>query len=58
MNYGASEWLGRVSLVLGAIFGFAATLFWMWVAWRAMRAHERIANSLEAPAQQQSAPLP
>jgi|694.fasta_scaffold04210_19 hypothetical protein len=53
----ADQLLGRVSLVLGAIFGFAATLFWMWVAWRAMRAHERIANSLEAPVNQKDGPM-
>jgi uncharacterized membrane protein len=32
-----------VALVLSAL----VTLFWMWVAWRAMRAHERLADAVE-----------
>jgi hypothetical protein len=35
---------GAVAVILGII----TTLFWMIVAWRAMRAHERIADALSA----------
>jgi hypothetical protein len=33
---------------LAVIVGIVTTLFWMLVAWRAMRAHERIAEALSA----------
>ena len=33
--------------ILSALVGIAVTLFWMFVAWRAMRAHERIAKALD-----------
>jgi len=29
------------------LWGLAVTIFWMYVAWRAMRAHERLAKSVE-----------
>lgn len=32
---------------LSACFTLAITLLWLWIAWRAMRAHERIAAQLE-----------
>lgn len=35
--------------VVTGFFGLLTSLFWMWVGWRAMRAHERIADSLQAP---------
>lgn len=57
-SFAQSEALGTVSVIVGTLFGAAVTIFWMWIGWRAMRAHERIADSLEAPAQQQSAQLP
>lgn len=31
--------------VLAALVGLASTVFWMFVAWRAMRAHEEIATA-------------
>ncbi|TAJ15987.1 MAG: hypothetical protein EPO68_11865 [Planctomycetota bacterium] len=36
--------------VVGVMFGFFVSIFWMWVGWRAMRAHERVADALEGPA--------
>jgi len=33
--------------VLATMFGFAAAVFWMVVGWRAMRAHERLAEAAE-----------
>jgi hypothetical protein len=38
-----------VLAVLSGAFTLGMSLFWMWVGWRAMRAHERIAESLQAP---------
>lgn len=32
--------------VLVSLFGLATTLVWLWIGWRAMRAHERIADVL------------
>jgi hypothetical protein len=29
------------------IWGIAVTIFWMYVGWRAMQAHERLAKSVE-----------
>jgi len=36
--------------VLLALFGLASAIFWMVVGWRAMRAHERIADASEQTA--------
>jgi hypothetical protein len=33
--------------VLIALFGIATTVFWMFVGWRAMEAHERLARATE-----------
>jgi hypothetical protein len=33
--------------VLVAMLAFATTVFWMIIGWRAMRAHERIASTLD-----------
>ena len=38
--------LGPAWAVLVALLGFFVTVFWMVVCWRAMRAHERIADTL------------
>jgi uncharacterized membrane protein len=45
MNSGAAAFFGygMVAVVLGAL----VTIFWMYVAWRAMKAHERLAQSAE-----------
>ena len=32
---------------LVVVWGLAVTVFWMYVAWRAMRAHEKLAQSVE-----------
>jgi uncharacterized membrane protein len=42
-SFGGFQLLG---IVLG-ILGVVSTLFWMVVGWRAMRAHERIADATE-----------
>jgi uncharacterized membrane protein len=40
--------LGGLLFAAGAVvFGVAVSLFWMVVAWRAMRAHERLADATE-----------
>lgn len=42
------ESLGAVlPIALVAFFGFVTTVFWMIVGWRAMRAHERIASTID-----------
>ena len=33
--------------VLGVLWALAVTVFWMAVGWRAMRAHERLAESVD-----------
>ena len=38
--------MGLFAMFAG-LLGVATTIFWMVVAWRAMRAHERIADTLE-----------
>lgn len=38
--------------IFAALFSFITTIFWMSIAWRAMRAHERIAKVLEERARQ------
>ena len=35
---------------LAILFGIASAIFWMVVGWRAMRAHERIADASEKTA--------
>jgi O-antigen ligase len=38
---------GFVFLAVAAgLLGLVSTLFWMWVAWRAMLAHEEIARAM------------
>ena len=44
----SSTGLTALALVSG-VFTLATTLYWMWIGWRAMRAHERIADSLQSP---------
>lgn len=43
-----SGWAVLVAILSG-VFAFAVTLLWLWIAWRAMRAHERIADALNQP---------
>ena len=38
----------NVSTCIGLVLGIAASIFWMVVGWRAMRAGERIADSLRS----------
>ena len=39
--------LGPVMAFATIVLGLATSLFWMWIGWRAMRAHERIADTLQ-----------
>ena len=39
---GAPDWA-----VFVAIFGFGISFFWIYIAWRAMRAHERLAAAAD-----------
>lgn len=45
--YEFSSTLGRIGVVLTALFAVVTTILWLVIGWRAMRAHERIATSLE-----------
>lgn len=36
---------------LAVVWGIAVTIFWMVCAWRAMRAHERLADAVDRIAQ-------
>jgi uncharacterized membrane protein len=47
MNYSMSgPGMGFLAL-LAILFSFVTTVFWLVIGWRAMRAHERIADVLE-----------
>ena len=35
--------------VVSSLVALMTTIFWLVVGWRAMRAHERIADSLQSP---------
>ncbi len=39
--------LGACVAILTILWGLCVTLFWMVCAWRAMRAHEKLADSAE-----------
>ncbi len=46
MNFTLNQATG-LSALFAIVFGVGTALFWMFVAWRAMRAHERLAAALE-----------
>lgn len=46
MNFNVSGGAGAL-VALMALWGIAVTIYWMVVAWRAMRAHERLASAVE-----------
>lgn len=46
MNFNVSGGTGALVVVM-AMWGIAVTIYWMVVAWRAMRAHERLASAVE-----------
>ena len=50
MGPGASNLLVLVTGVITSVIAIATTIFWMYVAWRAMRAHERLADAAERQA--------
>ena len=39
--------MGPAFATVAGLVGIAITIFWMIVAWRAMRAHERLAQATE-----------
>ena len=41
--------------VLVMLLGIFSTIFWMVVSWRAMKAHEKLADSVERLTQRQTA---
>ncbi len=45
MNMTSSDIAGLGALI--AFAGVAVTIFWMFVGWRAMQAHERLAKAAE-----------
>jgi hypothetical protein len=45
-----------VGIVIG-LFGVFVSIYWMWIGYRAMRAHERLADAVEAPASGTGRPL-
>jgi len=47
MNITSSNGFQGFLAVVTTAFAVATFIFWMIVAWRAMRAHERIATTLE-----------
>lgn len=47
------EFQGLAVLVM--LLGIFSTIFWMVVSWRAMKAHEKLADSVERMVLQQSA---
>jgi len=47
MNYNfTGAGLGGLAILI-ALWGIFVTIFWMVVGWRAMRAHEKIADHIE-----------
>ena len=53
---GAGLGVGVLFTVLAVTWGVAVTIFWMMCAWRAMRAHEKLAVSVDALSRQQLPP--
>ena len=45
VNWGGDTDAMVVFFLLATLWGLIVTIFWMRVGWRAMRAHERIADS-------------
>lgn len=46
-------WAVLLSTITG-LFGLAIAVLWLWIGWRAMRAHERIADALAQPDSERS----
>jgi len=56
-SFEVSGKFGYLLAVVGALFGFFVSIYWMWIGYRAMRAHERLADAVEAPASGMGRPL-
>jgi len=41
--------LATLLSILTGLFALAVAVLWLWIGWRAMRAHERIADALHQP---------
>jgi uncharacterized membrane protein YciS (DUF1049 family) len=50
MHFSSGDSGLAVTAVLAGLFSIAMAVFWMVVGWRAMRAHERIADATEQTA--------
>ena len=40
------EGTAGVMMVLFGLWGIAVAVLWLWIGWRAMRAHERLADAV------------
>ncbi len=49
MNLSATD--AKQFAILGGLVAIATAIFWMVVGWRAMRAHERLADAFERAVQ-------
>jgi hypothetical protein len=53
MSNGGAGAIGLYAMFV-VLWGLAVTIFWMICGWRAMRAHERLAEAVERISQKQS----
>jgi hypothetical protein len=55
VSHGGGGAMGLFAM-LAVLWGFAVTIFWMVCIWRAMRAHEKLAESIERISRRQPSP--
>lgn len=48
-NFEVSGAFGRFAAIVVGLFGLFVSIYWMWIGYRAMRAHERLADAVQAP---------
>lgn len=55
-TFNANGFGGSIGLltIIAVLWGLFATIFWMVCAWRAMRAHEKLAESVDVLSRRQS----